>query len=108
MSWKIIYCESFRGERYVREFIDKQNAVIKAKYIGLLNLICEHGPLLGGKYTKKLTKNLYELRITGKDQIRILYSAESDRIYLLHAFKKKKQKTPLKEVKTALNRLDRI
>lgn len=107
-SWKIEYFQSSRGEYFVKEFIDKQNSVIKAKYISMIDFIREYGPFLAGKYTKKLRGNLYELRITGKEQIRILYGVRQERIILLHAFKKKTQKTPQKEIRTALSRLDMV
>lgn len=61
---------------------------------------------LSGKYTKKIRKDLYELRITGQEQIRVLYTTQGRTIILLHAFKKKTQKIPLKEIKTALSRLE--
>lgn len=108
MSWKVVYFESPRGERFVRRFIDKQDAAVKARYVGMIDFLEEYGPFLSGKYTKKLRKDLYELRITGKEQIRVLYTVQKREIILLHAFKKKTRRTPLKEIKTALLRLDRI
>lgn len=108
MSWNVIYFESSRGERFVKEFIDKQSSVVKGKYIGMIDFLKNYGPFLSGKYTKKLRKNLYELRITGKEQIRVLYTVRGKDIILLHAFKKKTQKTPQKEIKTALLRLDMV
>ena len=44
--------------------------------------------------------------IIGQDSIRILYVTQSQKqILLLHAFEKKTDKTPLKEIDTALTRL---
>lgn len=108
MSWNVVYFQSARSESYVKEFINKQNSFIKAKFIGMIDFLEKYGPFLGGKYTKKLKKDLFELRITGKEQIRILYTTHAKNIVLLHAFKKKTQKTPQNEIKTALLRLDRI
>lgn len=108
MPWNVIYFRSVRGESYVKEFIDKQNSFIKAKYIGMIDFLEKYGPFLSGKYTKKLRKDLFELRITGKEQIRILYTTQARNIVLLHAFKKKTQKTPRNEIKTALLRLDLV
>lgn len=67
MKWNVVYFESSRGKRFIQDFIDKQNPFIKAKFVGLVEFLGEYGPLLGGKYTKKLQKELYELRITGKE-----------------------------------------
>jgi len=108
MKWKVIQFESLRGEKYVKGFIDKQSPLVKAKFIGMVDFLENYGSFLSGKYTKKIRKDLYELRITGKEQIRILYTVRRQEIILVHAFKKKTQKTPLKEIKTALLRLDRI
>lgn len=42
----------------------------------------------------------------GEDNIRVLYATEDqDAIVILHGFVKKKQKTPAKEIETALQRL---
>jgi phage-related protein len=108
MDWKVVYFESARRERFVKEFIDKQRLGVRAKYAGMIDFLKKYGPFLSGKYTKKLKKNLYELRITRKEQIRVFYTVRQREIILLHAFKKKTQKTPLKEMKTALLRLDRM
>lgn len=58
-------------------------------------------------YVKKLSGSpLWEIRILGKDNIRILYVGISgNNIVALHGFFKKTQKTPPKEIETALNRL---
>ena len=108
MVWKVIQFKDSRGGKYVKGFIDKQNPLIQAKFIGMVDFLESYGPFLSGKYTKKIRKNLYELRITGKEQIRILYTIRQREIILVHAFKKKTQKTPLREIKTALLRLDMI
>lgn len=106
MKRNIIYFETSRGKRPVKDFIDRQNPSVKGKYIGMIDFLEEYGPFLSSKYTKKLRKDLYELRITGKEQIRILYTVRQKNIILLHAFKKKSQKTPQKEIKTSLFRLE--
>ena len=108
MAWNVIYYQSARGECYVKKFIDKQSSAVKGKYIGMVDFMVQYGPFLTSKYTKKIRKNLYELRITGKEQVRIFYTVQRREIILLHAFKKKTKKTPTKEIKTALSRLDTI
>jgi phage-related protein len=55
---------------------------------------------------KIIGTDLWELRILGKDNLRILYIAVTGRTFvLLHGFKKKKNKTPQKEIKIAESRL---
>jgi len=55
-------------------------------------------------YSKKLTKNLYELRISGKVSLRIIYTQIDQFYVLLHAFQKKTNQTPKKEIQTAESR----
>lgn len=50
--------------------------------------------------------NLYEIRIRhNKILYRILCCIKDSTIYLVHVFVKKTQKTPLSEIKTAINRI---
>jgi len=108
VRWKIDYYDVPSGKKPVEEFINEQRVEIRARYVGMIDFLEEYGPFLSGKYTKKIRKDLYELRITSQEQIRVLYAIQGRTIILLHAFKKKTQKIPLKEIKTALLRLDKI
>jgi phage-related protein len=68
----------------------------------------EFGPYLRAPHSKKITDKLYELRIVGENSIRILYTFYNNKYYLLHAFKKKVNKIPKKEIKIALDRIKEI
>lgn len=104
MAWQIREYESIRKERLVTEFIQKQKPKTIAKIIHLVDLLEEYGPKLALPHAKKLDTFLYELRIRGKEEIRILYGFNGKTIYLLHGFKKQTQKTPVKELDTARQR----
>lgn len=66
----------------------------------------EFGPDLGLPHTRAMGKNLFELRLKGAEGIaRIFFCIKARRIIMLHLFIKKTQKTPKKELKTALSRL---
>lgn len=106
MAWKIIAFETLRGEKPVEKFIKSLDASTIAKAAHEINLLEQHGPYLSMPHSKKLEAGLYELRIRGKPEVRILYTFIKNEIYLLHAFKKKTQKTPQKEIKTASKRLE--
>ncbi|MCL5746759.1 MAG: type II toxin-antitoxin system RelE/ParE family toxin [Patescibacteria group bacterium] len=108
MTWKIALFESNRGENPVEDFIKSCDPLTAAKIIHTVDLLEKFGFMLKMPHSKKLTKEIYELRIRGKEEVRIFYSFKKSRIYLLHAFKKKTQKTPEKEIKTAKKRLDLI
>lgn len=71
-----------------------------------IKLLQEFGVRLGVPHIKKLTgTELWELRILGSDSIRIFYIVTGKNFLLLHGFKKKKNKTPPKEIRIAEDRL---
>ena len=52
---------------------------------------------------------LWEIRVLGKDNIRVLYTWRyKDTIILLHGFIKKKQKTPRKDINIAMSRYEEL
>lgn len=108
MEWNIIVFESERGEKPVEEFIKSQQSSTQSKITHLVDMLAKYGPTLGMPHVKKLGQSLYELRIRGKDEIRIFFTFKSQDIYLLHGFKKKSQKTPQKEIDIALKRMKLI
>lgn len=108
MAWNVIAFESKRGEKFVENVIKSLDAKTIAKIGNEIDLLERHGPILGMPHAKKLARELHELRIRGKQEIRIIYCYIQNNIYLLHAFKKKTQKTPQKEVKIALRRLESV
>lgn len=106
-KWKVKAYESLGGDMPVEEFLESLDEKARLKVSRTLNLLEEFG--LEGAYphVKKLVgTSLWELRILGNDSIRILYVTITGKIFLLlHGFKKKKQKTPAKEIKIAQERL---
>ena len=77
----------------------------KAKIVHTIKLLKLYGNKLGLPHSKALGLGLYEIRIRGKEELRIFYCfAPQKTIYLLHGFKKQTQQTPLKELDIALQR----
>ena len=105
MAWKVLFFQTARGESPVEDFIKDQDEATHAKVLQAIKLLSNNGPFLKPPYIKKLQDKLYELRISGKVAIRIFYIITNNEYYLLHAFKKKSQKTPSKELKVALDRM---
>ena len=105
-NWEIIYFET-DNTKPIEEFIEKLPLKAQAKLFRSLDLLSEFGISLSMPHVKKVTGTpLWELRILGEDSIRMFYVAIQDRkLLMLHGFKKKKQKTPTKEIKLALQRL---
>ena len=56
-------------------------------------------------YSKKIERDLYELRILGHHNIRVFYTFYEGRIILLHIIEKKTQKLKLQDLATARRRL---
>ncbi|MBI3443610.1 type II toxin-antitoxin system RelE/ParE family toxin [Candidatus Woesebacteria bacterium] len=82
--------------------------MIRSKIALSILLLKNQGPFLKPPYIKKLQDKLYELRISGRVAIRIFYTVANNEYYLLHAFKKKSQKTPSKELKVAVDRMKEL
>lgn len=101
-----MFYEANRGEKPVQEFIKKLSPATFAKILRMLELLEQYGTFLCMPHCKKITKDIYELRIRGKEEIRIFYFIKKRNIYLLHAFKKKSQNTPVKEIEVAERRID--
>ena len=76
-----------------------------AKVVRTTDLLEKFGPKLGSPHIKKISVRLFELRISGKQEVRIFYTFYQSKIFLLHGFVKKSQKIPRKEIKTALQKL---
>lgn len=108
MPYIVRFFESVRGERIIEKFIAGLDNQTKAKFFHLYDLLHTYGPQLTFPHVKRISKNIYELRIRGKNEIRIFYTKMGNTYILLHAFKKKTQKTPIKELGIAQCRLTEI
>lgn len=108
MAWKVKYFQTARGDYPVKDFIGKQDQSTQTKIAHSIRLLIDYVPFLKPPDIKKLQDKLYELRIPGKTAIRIFYTITSGEYYLLHAFKKKTQKIPTKELKVTLDRIKEI
>ncbi len=108
MSYPVKFYRSSRGEEPVRVFIKKQDSQTKAKFLRVYDLLHDYGPRLTFPHTKHITGEIHELRIRGKTEIRIFYAKYDDSYILLHAFQKKSQKIPVKELRIAMERLTGI
>lgn len=106
-KWKVYLYKSPQGDVPVNEFILSLEPKTESKVRGVIGLLKAFGINVGLPHFKKLTgTDLWEIRIVGADSIRIFYVAITGRAFLLlHGFKKKKDRTPSKEIRIALDRL---
>ena len=109
VGWTIIYYTSSSGKNPVKDFLDKYPKA-KLKALRILSNIEEYGLSYAVPHIKKLTGTpLWEIRILGEDSVRILYVTKQERkVFLLHAFVKKTDQTPRKEIDISLVRLSGI
>jgi phage-related protein len=71
-------------------------------------LLEEFGPhAVGMPHVKHLSERLWEIRISGRSGIArcLFYIAPNYEIVIVHAFIKKTQKTPLRSIQTAFQRM---
>ena len=109
MSWTVEFYQTEAGQEVVLDFVHNLQMATQAKVARGLALLKTHGADLGMPHTKFLGNGLLELRIRGRQEVRVLYIyAIGKRIIVLHAFVKKTQKTPRKELKIARDRQKEI
>lgn len=106
--YKIILYKNASGKEIIGEFIDSFSNNVIDKIRSDIRLLKEYGlSLLSASKVKKISgvSHLYELRIRVSIQIRFFFVYLSpDTFIILHGFIKKTNKTPIKELKTAINR----
>lgn len=92
----------------IAEFLETLEKPIKARVDRTIELLVTRKYQLVMPYSKKLEKDLYELRIQGTQNIRVFYTFYKDKIVLLHAMTKKSQKLNQRNLETARRRLARL
>ena len=105
--WSVVYYVSASGNIPVRDFLNSADPALKAKALRLLLYVGEYGLQAIIAHVKKLSGTpIWEIRIMGRTGVRILFVTQIEKqLLLLHAFYKKTQKTPAKEIAIALSRL---
>ena len=96
--------------REVQEDIMSLPVTLQARYIGLTQRMLEYGPNMGLPHTDAFGGGLFELRLRSADGIaRVFFCTMVEQeIIMLHSFIKKAQKTPLKELKLAKQRMKEL
>lgn len=83
---------------------------LAARYIVLIRRMEALGPNLGEPHTKAFGHGLFELRLKGAEGIaRVFYCVViGKRIFMLHSFIKKSQKTPKIDLSLATSRMKKV
>ena len=84
--------------------------IVLADYARLVELLAEHGPSLRLPHSRAFGDGLFELRPRGRTGIgRAFYCfLVGKRLVVLHAFVKKSQQTPDRELKLARKRFKEV
>lgn len=94
----------------VKEEIESWPAGILADYARIVELLMEFGPHLRMPHSRSLRDGLFELRPRSAEGIgRVFYCfMVQKRIVILHAFVKKTQETPERELKLVRRRIKEV
>lgn len=92
-------------DKKIEDFIDCLEDNTNVKLLRVVVLLEAFGPRLGMPQSKKINHRLFELRITGKQPVRLIYTFHRGSAILLHGFIKKSEKIPLKEILLAKAKL---
>jgi len=92
----------------LEKFIKSLEKPTVAKVLRTIDLLELFGPRLGMPHAKRISEQLFELRIRGKQEVRIFYTFYKNKIILLHGFIKKSAKIPKKEMNNAFTKLKHL
>ena len=108
--YKVSFYTPFWKISPIKELLDSSKESVRSKVIRQLKYMQEYGLTPTIPNLRKITNTpLWELRILGRDNIRIIcISLPNKEIKVLHIFSKKKLKTPQKEVVVALKRYQNV
>jgi hypothetical protein len=90
----------------LEKFISGLERPAIAKVLRTIDLLESFGQQLGMPHSKKIGGRLFELRIRGKQEVRLIYTFQNNQAVLLHGLVKKTQKIAKKELKAAYCKLD--
>lgn len=90
---------------HTREFVDSLDDATYAKVLRMFMLLQTYGHELRMPYMKMIDRGIYELRIRGTFEIRIMLAFRESRAVLLHGFVKRSVKIPWRELQVARKRL---
>lgn len=92
----------------IDKFLDDLEKDRKSKVTQILDMLELCGNEIGMPYSKSLGEGLFELRISGKAPIRIIYCFHQNCAILLNAFIKKTDRTLKRELDLAKRRQNSI
>lgn len=109
-TMEVLFYKSASGRSPIRIFIEDQPEEDQARILNVLDEIENHGFAAARVTFKPIEGKLWEIKFHSVGGgYRILYiTVSSNSIVWLHLFKKKTQKTPMKDLKIARSRMKEI
>jgi phage-related protein len=89
----------------VKDFVRNLEKPTISKFSKMVDLLNGFGSSLTMPCSRKISNQLFELRIRGQQEVRIFYTFHDNQVVLFHGFVKKTQNTPLREIETAQAKL---
>ena len=93
---------------HIERFISSLEKSTIAKVLRTINLLETFGNKLGMPHSKPIKGGLFELRIRGSQEVRILYVFRQNNVVLLHAFLKKTNTISTKDLNSALKKKNKL
>ena len=102
-GFTIEYVELPNGRRPAREFVDSLDDKAAARIDAFIERLSVYGNRMQGKFVKKLTGDIFELRVKQFDRIfRVLFFYQPGRLIVITSgFQKKTEQTPQAEITRA-------
>ncbi|MDO8518420.1 MAG: type II toxin-antitoxin system RelE/ParE family toxin [bacterium] len=85
----------------VYDFLYSLSPVPRSRVAKGIALLGQYGNELRYPHTKKVTAGIFELRVHGDKSVRIFFTFHRSRAVILHAFVKKTDKIPPRELEKA-------
>lgn len=105
--YDIIFYTIARDDSPIDDFLDSIDVKARAKVMATIDYLKREGPNLPRPYSDHVRGKIRELRtVFASNQYRILYFFFSQKtIVLLHGFRKKTQRLPIREIEQADQRM---
>lgn len=92
----------------VDAFITTLQQSTRSKWLRHLTLLEQYGESLGMPHVRYIATGIRELRVRGTQEVRAFFTLKDDYVIIVHAFIKKTQKTPQKEIEAAQKRIQAL
>ena len=92
----------------VNKFIDSLEKKLKENVLQSLEFLGDYNYTLEMPISRSLGDGLFELRIKEMGNVRVFYAFKDGVIWVLHAFLKKTNKTPIRELRYAKKQKRRL